>query len=330
MTSKFFAGRPSGRPTASVRLGRAADAALDQLVLDELGAEPSLLPLGPARLSRVGRSSRTAVIEHLEDRRLMAGDASIVQSLPYTLEFDSQRSGITDKDGEGTGFTCVQPNKLGTEYQPNLIDLDTAAGVLKLTTTGTSTAGSNYNGDNTQVNGLQTQFNATTSGVHDHRRGSSARSATSTTPASRAASIFGPDQDNYVKLVAVAPAQRAVPPVRRRAEGRRHDDLHPPDQLEQLITGIGSFASINTLDLLLAGDAATGTVTRLLPRQRRRLPRSCRRASRSPARARVGVLQRRRPAPGSSRWRRTTCRRSRSRSTASTSAPARRRSSARP
>jgi len=76
VTSKFFAGRPSGRPTASVRLGRAADAALDQLVLDELGAEPSLpaLPLAPARASRFGRSARTAVIEQLEDRRLMAGE----------------------------------------------------------------------------------------------------------------------------------------------------------------------------------------------------------------------------------------------------------------
>jgi hypothetical protein len=36
--------------------------------------------------------------------------------------------------------------------------------VLKLTTTGTSSAGGNYGTDNTLVDPLETQFNATTSG----------------------------------------------------------------------------------------------------------------------------------------------------------------------
>ena len=89
---------------------------------------------------------------------------STIQTLPFTLDFSSDRGELLDKDGQGTGFTRVQTNKLGTEYQSGLIDLDTALGYLKLTTTGTSTAGSNSAGDNTLVNALETQFNATTSG----------------------------------------------------------------------------------------------------------------------------------------------------------------------
>src|SRR5437016_11557165 len=102
------------------------------------------------------------IIETLEGRQLFS--ASTIQSLPFLLDFSTDKGELLDKDGQGTGFTRVQANKLGSEYQPSLIDLDTTAGVLKLTTTGTSTAGSNTNGDNTLVNNLETQFDATTSG----------------------------------------------------------------------------------------------------------------------------------------------------------------------
>ena len=102
-----------------------------------------------------------AAVEPLEGRLFMAGDASVVQSLPYALEFDSARAGtLVDKDGEGTGFTWAQPNKLANEYQPALIDLRTAEGLLYLTTTGTSAAGGPFENDNTLVNALQSQFNA--------------------------------------------------------------------------------------------------------------------------------------------------------------------------
>jgi len=46
---------------------------------------------------------------------------------------------VLDKDGQGTGFTRVQANTAGNQYQPNLLDLDTANGVLNITTTGTLT-----------------------------------------------------------------------------------------------------------------------------------------------------------------------------------------------
>src|SRR4051812_20522973 len=82
-------------PTAFVRLSRAADAALDQLVLDELGAEPWLAAKPAAGSSPRPTARRSAaVFESLEGRTLMAGDTSTLQTLPYTLEFDAPRSGF--------------------------------------------------------------------------------------------------------------------------------------------------------------------------------------------------------------------------------------------
>jgi len=102
------------------------------------------------------------VIEGLEDRRLLS--TTTVQTLPFSLDFSSDRGELLDKDGQGTGFTRVQANKNGTQYQANLIDLDTAGGVLKMTTSGTSTSGTNGGTtDNTMVNGLETEFDGTVS-----------------------------------------------------------------------------------------------------------------------------------------------------------------------
>src|SRR5688572_5122556 len=140
------------------------------------------------------------MFERLEERRLMAADT--VQPLPFALEFTEDRGEFVDKDGEGTGFTRVQNNKLGTQYQPQLIDLQTGTGVLRLTTTGNSSAGGSYNGDNTLVNGLETQFNATTSGWSVTTRLVSPNNYIKN-PFQQAGIQFGPDQDNYVKIVAI-------------------------------------------------------------------------------------------------------------------------------
>ena len=63
-------------------------------------------------------------------RRLMA--ASTIQPLPFLLDFGSTRGELVDKDGQGTGLTRVQANKLGNEYQPALIDLDTVRDVRRV------------------------------------------------------------------------------------------------------------------------------------------------------------------------------------------------------
>ena len=50
---------------------------------------------------------------------LIGGPASAIAAPNVQFEFDAPAAGtIADKDGEGTGFTSVQPNKNGTEYKP--------------------------------------------------------------------------------------------------------------------------------------------------------------------------------------------------------------------
>src|SRR5258706_12117394 len=93
------------------------------------------------------------VIEALEGRQLLSGDPlafqNTIQPLPYSLDFTTQQNGVFDAAGLSTGFTRVQLNKNGTQYQPSLINLNTSAGELDITTTGTSAAGTNYGTDNT-------------------------------------------------------------------------------------------------------------------------------------------------------------------------------------
>ena len=52
--------------------------------------------------------------------------------LPFTL---ARVATVPDRDGQGTGFTQTQTNKLGTDYQPSLIDLDTAVAIVLSVTT---------------------------------------------------------------------------------------------------------------------------------------------------------------------------------------------------
>ena len=129
--------------------------------------------------------------------------ANTIQTLPFFLDFGTDRAELVDKDGQGTGFTRVQANKNANEYQPALIDLDTTLGRLKLTTTGTSTAASNSRGDNTLVNALETQFNATTSGFKITTRLVGPLDYLNN-PSEQAGIMFGPDQDNFIKLVAIS------------------------------------------------------------------------------------------------------------------------------
>ncbi|WNN91617.1 malectin domain-containing carbohydrate-binding protein [Gloeocapsopsis dulcis] len=114
-------------------------------------------------------------------------------------------NGLKDKNGNNIGFTSTQLNKHDTftsigSYNPNLLNLDTSGpGTLKITTTG----GSNGSKDNTLINGLQTIF--------DGRASKSVISSKLLGPFNniqagyqQAGIMLGPDQDNYIKVVAIA------------------------------------------------------------------------------------------------------------------------------
>src|SRR5690242_263340 len=96
-------------------------------------------------------ASVRSMMEALEDRRMLAGDPTAGYALPVVFDFNRSKPGLVDRDGSGIGFTYVQPNKNGDEYQPRLIDEKIGAGILRLYTTGTSDAGSNFEKDNSLV-----------------------------------------------------------------------------------------------------------------------------------------------------------------------------------
>jgi hypothetical protein len=114
------------------------------------------------------------------------------------LEFTGAVGGtVADGDGEGTGFASVQANDAGTQYEASLVDLDRAAGVLRLTTTN----GSNSGGNDTQRNALQRAFDGS------YRRWSVGTrildpAGVMGTQLQHQAVFFGPDNGNFVKLEA--------------------------------------------------------------------------------------------------------------------------------
>ncbi|MDB5297371.1 MAG: glucosyl hydrolase family protein, partial [Phycisphaerales bacterium] len=221
---------------------------------------------GPSRGADVRRrragqrlaAAAVAAVEHLEGRTLMAGDASVIQTLPYALDFESAAGGVADKNGVGTGLTWVMPNKNGTEYAPSLVEL--VGGRLKVTTAGTSLAGGPWENDNTLVNGLQTQFNGSS--------GSFSVTTRMVGPlkfldkaSEQGGLLFGPDQDNYVKLVAVAQPNGTFLQFVDEQKAASATTYTHAIASDKSYTNVGTFATINTLDLTIAGDASTGVVT---------------------------------------------------------------------
>ena len=189
------------------------------------------------------------VLEDLEGRQLFSG---AVQTLPFNLDFSSDQGGILDKDGQGTGLTNVQANKSGTQYQANLIDLDTTKGQLKITTTAGSNSGTT---DNTQVDALETQFDGTSGAFTIQARLVGPLSFINA-PNDQGGIYFGPDQDNFVKLVAVDGSNGPVLQFKDELGGSTTAQL--PTSVQNV--NIGGFSSISTLDLRLVGDPSTGKV----------------------------------------------------------------------
>ena len=197
----------------------------------------------------------SARVESLERRQLLS---STVQSLPFALEFDKARGGIVDSAGRGTGFTVVQGNSRGDEYQPAQLLLKTGAGVLQVRSVGDAQNGGPYENDNSLVNGLQTRFdasqNAFTVTVRIRRPGDSIKQ-----PYEQAGILFGPDQDNYIKLVAAA--TNSGYRVQFMDEQKTGADFVHAMGRSGVFTDIGSWDAIETLDLILAGDPSTGKFT---------------------------------------------------------------------
>ncbi|HEX8770279.1 MAG TPA: hypothetical protein VF711_05880 [Acidimicrobiales bacterium] len=163
------------------------------------------------------------------------------------LDFSSARAGtVADKDGEGTGFTGVQQNAAGTQYDAGLIDLEPASGVVRLT----STSGTNSKAANSQKNALELGFDATRANFRAQARVVGPLNQL-TTDFQHQALFMGPDLDNFVKVEAE----------------HREGGVSIVVYFEQNATGVVPVAvpvsggSIQTLDLFLDGNLGAGTVT---------------------------------------------------------------------
>ncbi len=111
------------------------------------------------------------------------------------LSFNAAVSGtVADSASKGTGFTSVQANTAGDQLLASNLNLDTATGRLKVT----STAGSNTNTTNNQRNALQLSFDATKSFRQEARLIGPFTNLNS--GSQQEAIFFGPDQENYIKF----------------------------------------------------------------------------------------------------------------------------------
>ena len=74
----------------------------------------------------------------------------ILVDLPFALTFIEDHGGIVDSGLVGTGFTTIEAPDGAESYRPDLLNVDSANGVLELTTT----RGLHFRSSNDQVNTL--------------------------------------------------------------------------------------------------------------------------------------------------------------------------------
>lgn len=166
------------------------------------------------------------------------------------LDFSSAISGtVEDKDLEGTGFTTVQSNNNGDQYNPSRINLDTTAGTLALTATQGSSAGLT----NTLKNALQVGIDATQIFTVSTRLKGSPTNLT--TSFQQGGLFFGPNQNNYAKLVVVNSGSGTSG-----LKIQLYKEENGKGSTVDVVTGL-DWANINTLDLFLTGDPVTHNIT---------------------------------------------------------------------
>jgi hypothetical protein len=190
-------------------------------------------------------SAVRSVVEPLEGRTLFA------VNLPFQLDWSPSetRSGLAGNNGAETGFELVN----GPAFNASLVNVDSANGDLRLTSTPTTP----YDATNSLVNNLVNEFDAgeqfsVTTRIEDL--------TTALATSGRQAGLwFGPDQDNYVKLVVVSTPkgsrlqfqdERAVGPV----------SVHTATTAQTFTTLTGTIESV---ELRLDGtrNATTGVST---------------------------------------------------------------------
>ena len=206
-------------------------------------------------------NDNTIIVSNIRPE-LIARDPDIPGLYPgapgLVREFDQVYAGtLTDAQGEGVGFPDTQRNKNdNTTLPPPTASYDAAALDLVASGAGTLTittnAGSNAGNDNTLVNGLCLPFDG---------RGAVPFKVTTTVvgPVSNLATanqqggvMFGPNQDNFVKLVAIG--QSGSPVLQLYAE------QNGTGASVGATVPVANAANVTSLVLTLVGDPRDGTV----------------------------------------------------------------------
>lgn len=193
-----------------------------------------------------------AAFEQLEPRKLLS-----INELPYRLEFDQPGRGIADRDGTGTGFDLVLPNRAGDAYQRQLIDLKMRPGVLHLTSRGNSTAGSNYGADNSLTNALGVRFDGSRQVFHASTQ-IKGPLAYLDRAFEQGGVWFGPDQDRYVKMVFAHDGTRASLQFLVETRGASLGDF--PLGPNGTTLHLKNPSQVQTLDLAISADPISGQV----------------------------------------------------------------------
>ncbi len=189
--------------------------------------------------------------------------AAVVGNPSLELDFNQSYPGtLNDKDGQGTGFSATQRNKIDNgmaaptaSYVPANLDIDTSGlGTLKLTTT----SGSNIFTDNTQVNALCLPFDGRSSRFIIS--GKIVGPLTNfTTTGQQAGVMFGPEQDNFLKTV-VGGRTGNTPAIYFLRDTTPVIGLAVTNTQVGLPVPIPNPANVASLELMLVGDPQTGTV----------------------------------------------------------------------
>jgi large repetitive protein len=178
---------------------------------------------------------------------------------PYTLDFSQDHGGLRAGNGVGTGFTWVdKPTGGGTGFIPANLEVDTAAGVLKITTTAGGATGSNNNQDNALGVGIAAADQVS---ILD----TTLVNLPTLAPNFQQAGLwYGIDNDNYLKVVVLYdPAGMRAQFLEERAGATRQQVVSatfPPgtttvhlrlrgSPVERRMTGYYSFDGVNYTEL---------------------------------------------------------------------------------
>ena len=165
--------------------------------------------------------------------------------LPFSLDFSSDRGGLTDGAGLTTGFRYLPPTS-GTGYVPQNIAVARSPGTLTLTTT----AGIGFLANNDQDNALAVGLRPT--GAPFLVKTTLVRPPAATRNYEQAGLWLGSDQDNFVKLVVLSTPQGGT---------RVQSLLEVDGALRGLSESVPLNLTTTSVLLHLRGDPTTGRIS---------------------------------------------------------------------